>query len=114
MRRLKGDGRPGSDTVSIGSIQASEDMQSLLSHLISLALTCFQNLKKKKRAYVFKDLDGSLSWVKCSGSPSLGMLKGRFLSLAGLPPSCHVSMQLWSWPRDIESWKVLVEWGLRN
>lgn len=25
----------------------------------------------------FKDLDGSLSWVKCSGSPPLGIAEGQ-------------------------------------
>lgn len=66
------------DTISVGSVQAFKDMQSSLSHLISLALTCFSELKKKS-TYILKDLDGSLSWVKCSGSPLPGMLKGRFL-----------------------------------
>ena len=73
-------GRPGAGTVSVGCIQAFEDMQPSLSHLISLALTHVQNSEKKKKStYIFKDLDGSLSWVKCSGSLLPGMLKGRFL-----------------------------------
>lgn len=42
-------GRPGAGTVSMGCIQAFEDMQPSLSHLISLALTHVQNLEKKKK-----------------------------------------------------------------
>lgn len=40
---IQGDGRPGEDTVSFGSIHAFKDTQFSVSHLISLALTCFQN-----------------------------------------------------------------------
>jgi hypothetical protein len=46
-------GRPGAGTVSMGCIQAFEDMQPSLSHLISLALTHVQNLEKKKKVHTF-------------------------------------------------------------
>lgn len=69
-------GRPGAGTISMGSIQAFEDMQPSLSHLISLALTHVQNLKNKVHTFLKTWMD---LFLVSDGSLLPGMLKGRFL-----------------------------------